>query len=358
VFQPFYLSVDSYSKNAEKNITKMEQSLRTLLDTETDQILWCDLFGNLLFVNASAAQRLGKKENELINNSIWDVYLESFKSHHQILMNQAIKNGHAIKVKNKYHDLWQETTFHPICGEDNKVGSVVIITREISLFVETEDRLKQILLQLINAQEDERYRISRDLHDEIGQRMTSLVLQLRVVKDSIENGKQITVDEISNSVRDLETINKQVRQIFYQLYPPSLNRMALSKVLEAFCKTMGESNNLQIDFNCQMDLLDLKESQNLAIYRFIQEGFNNVIKHSAASAVWINLDCSDGRVYISLEDNGIGFDQKQVKYGVGLHGIGERFDVLNGNLKIESAPGKGTRISGVLPVINEAEKTV
>jgi len=336
----------------------MDLSLQKLLDIETDQIIWCDLSGNVIFVNTSAARRFCKNENDIINNSIWNVYPESIKAHHQILWNQAIRNGHPLKVKNKLQESWFETTFSPISGGEGKAESVVLIAREISSVIEAEDRYKQVLLQLINAQEDERNRISRDLHDEIGQRMTSLVLQLRMVKDSIENGKQITVDEIRNSVRDLETINKQVRQIFYQLYPPSLNRMALSKVLAAFCTTMGEANNLQIDFNCQVELLDLKETQNLAIYRFFQEGLNNVIKHAVASAAWINLDCSDGYINLSLEDNGKGFDQDEVDYGVGLRGISERFSLLNGKIKIESDPGKGTRISGVLPIITETEKTL
>ena len=168
--------------------------------------------------------------------------------------------------------------------------------------------------------------------------------------------KQIALDEINNCVRDLETINKQVRQVFYQLYPPSLNRMPLPKVLDAFCTSIGEANNIEVDFNCQEDLPDLLEIQNLVIYRFFQEGITNVIKHANATAVWINLDCSNGRIYLSLEDNGIGFDQEKVKYGVGLHGIGERFNVLNGNMKIESAPGKGTRLSGVLPLSTKEVK--
>jgi PAS domain S-box-containing protein len=334
----------------------MDLSLQTLLDIETDQIACCDLSGKLLFVNTAAAYRFGKPPKELINNSIWDVYPESYKSHHQILMNQVIKNHKPIKVKNKDNNSWLETTLFPFRGMDNTVESVVFITREVSSFVETEDRLKQVLLQLVNAQEDERYRISRDLHDEIGQRMTSLILQLRAVKDSVETGKQITIDEINNSVRDLETINKQVRQVFYQLYPPSLNRMSLPKVLEAFCNTMGEANNLHVDFNCQENFPELSENQNLVIYRFYQEGLNNVIKHAVASSVWINLDCSDGGINLSLEDNGSGFDRKKVDYGVGLHGIDERFTVLNGNLKIETTPGKGTRLSAFIPLAKELTK--
>ena len=334
----------------------MDLSLRTLLDIETDQIAWCTLNGKLQFLNSPAAERFGKPANDLINHSIWDVYPKPYKSHHQILMNQVIKNGRPITVKYKDHDSWLETKLIPINGVEDKVEGVVFITKEITSLIETEDRLKQVLIQLINAQEDERYRISRDLHDEIGQRMTSLILQVRVIKDSVENGKQIALDEINNCVRDLETINKQVRQVFYQLYPPSLNRMPLPKVLDAFCTSIGEANNIEVDFNCQEDLPDLLEIQNLVIYRFFQEGITNVIKHANATAVWINLDCSNGRIYLSLEDNGIGFDQEKVKYGVGLHGIGERFNVLNGNMKIESAPGKGTRLSGVLPLSTKEVK--
>jgi PAS domain S-box-containing protein len=334
----------------------MDSTLQTLLDIETDQIMWCDLAGNLIFINASAAQKLQKSANELINTSIWNVYPESCKTHHQILMHQAIKNGRPVTVKNKIHNSWVETTLFPVHGVDDKVESVVFITRDISLFIETENRLKQVLMQLINAQEDERYRISRDLHDEIGQRMTSLILQLRAVKDSVETGKKISMDEINNSIRDIEMINKQIRQIFYQLYPPSLNRLSLPKVLEAFCNSIGEANNLKVDFNCQDGLPELQEKQNLVIYRFFQEGLNNVIKHSASTAVWINLDCYDGNICFSLEDNGRGFDKDRVKYGVGLNGINERLSSLNGRLKIESAPGKGTRLSGVLPVIMEMEK--
>jgi PAS domain S-box-containing protein len=333
----------------------MIYSLQTLLDFETDQIAWIDLNCMLLFINSAATRRFGTNKKELVGCSIWDVYPESYKSHHQFLVNHVIKNCHSITAKNRDHTSWFETFFYPILGRNDKVESVVLITKEISSIIETEDRLKKALLQLINAQEDERYRISRNLHDEIGQRMTSLILQLRLVKDSIENGKQITYEEISNSFSDLEIISKQVRQIFYQLYPPSLNRVALNKVLEAFFTTMGETSKLQIDFNCQLELPELKESQNLAIYRFFQEGLNNVIKHATASALWVNLDYSDGNVYLSLEDNGCGFDQNQIERGVGLHGIEERFIVLNGKIKIESTPGKGTRISGVLPILAEME---
>lgn len=334
----------------------MDSTLRTLLDIETDQIACCDLVGNLVFLNASAANVFGKTIKELINTSIWNVYPESCKPHHQILMNQVIKNNQPVTVKNKIHDSWFETQLFPIHGADDKVDRVVFICRDISSFVGTEIRLKQVLMQLINAQEDERYRISRDLHDEIGQRMTFLILQLRAVKDSVETGKNITIDEISNTIRDLETINKQVRQVFYQLYPPSLNKMPLPKVLEAFCTSIGEANNLQVDFNCQEGLPELNEKQNLVVYRFFQEGLNNVIKHANSTAVWINLDCSDGRIYFSIEDNGSGFNQERVKYGVGLLGISERLSTLNGKLKIESAPGKGTRLSGVLPQIMDLEK--
>ncbi|MHB8136535.1 MAG: PAS domain-containing protein [Anaerolineaceae bacterium] len=118
----------------------MDLSLQKLLDIETDQIIWCDLSGKVIFVNTSAVRRFCKNENDIINNSIWNVYPESIKAHHQILWNQAIRNGHPLKVKNKLQESWFETTFSPISGGEGKAESVVLIAREISSVIEAEER--------------------------------------------------------------------------------------------------------------------------------------------------------------------------------------------------------------------------
>jgi signal transduction histidine kinase len=147
----------------------------------------------------------------------------------------------------------------------------------------------------------------------------------------------------------MELIIKHVRQIFYTLSPPSLYKMSLPVVLAGFCSTFEETNGVHVDLSCQEGLPALPEKHVNAIYRFVQEGLTNVSKHARASSVWINLEYIEGDLTLSMEDNGQGFDLERSQEGIGLRGIRQRFLVLDGSIEIESAPGRGTRLSGTIP---------
>jgi signal transduction histidine kinase len=244
---------------------------------------------------------------------------------------------------------WEETLIFPIPEKDKNSTVIGICTSDITRQIEAEEHRKQVLLELITAQEDERHRISRDLHDDVGQKMTELLFELRMIKESVEKKRVVSLEEINSVIQNMETTIKRVRQIFYQLYPPSLSKMPLPKVLSAFCSTFEVSNNLHVDFSCQEDFPELPDLINTAIYRFVQEGLTNVIKHARASSAWINLDYTDGDLNVSLEDNGRGFNPKSASEGIGLQSIRERFLMLDGSFEIESAPHMGTRLSGMVP---------
>jgi signal transduction histidine kinase len=107
---------------------------------------------------------------------------------------------------------------------------------------------------------------------------------------------------------------------------------------------------LEIDLSYQDNLPDLVDHQAITVYRFVQEGLTNIVKHARATSAWINLDYSDGELNISIEDDGCGFSVQTMKEGVGLRGLRERFLMLNGNFEIETSPNKGTRLSGSIPI--------
>jgi signal transduction histidine kinase len=213
--------------------------------------------------------------------------------------------------------------------------------------------LKNVALRLITIQEDERRRISQDLHDDIGQRMTGLILNLRSIKNSMPPDHKAIINQLDTSISDLEITTRQLRQIFYQLYPPSLNKMALTKVLSAFCTSFAETNRLRIDFSCKEEIPTVSNVYATAIYRFIQEGLTNSVKHANATAAWVNLDATENEISVSLEDNGTGFDVRSIEAGMGLTGIRERFYYLNGIFEIESSKDRGTRLFGSLPINHE-----
>ncbi len=327
----------------------MDKIASALLAANGDSVTIIDPSATILFVNEPACEQYAKPTNEIIGACLWEFCPGSGVSHYKILLNQVIQTGQPITFNHKDKERWKRILIYPVQGKDSRVESIAICSRDITQQVDAEEQLKHVLLELITAQEDERHRISRDLHDDVGQRMTAFVFELRSVKDALAGGQKVSADEINTIIRNFETILKHIRQIFYQLHPPSLGKMPLPRVLEAFCSSIEESNGVNIDFNSQEGIPQLPDNYVMAIYRFVQEGLTNVTKHARATAAWINLDYTEGDINISLEDNGQGFDPKSVAEGIGLHGIRERFLLLGGSVEIESSPGKGMRLSGTIP---------
>jgi PAS domain S-box-containing protein len=215
-----------------------------------------------------------------------------------------------------------------------------------------EKRLNQLTHQLITIQEAERTRIAQDLHDDIGQGMTDLLLRLNAIYTDVAAEQEDIRLQIQAAVQSVEALMNQVRQLAHQLRPPSLDSVPLSKALESLCSSFAQFSNIYIDYSSDKDLPPIPGPQSTALYRLAQEGLNNAVKHANASSIWINLDYIDGEVSISLEDNGRGFSVTKNQNGMGLWGLHERFRLLNGGLEIESAPGKGTRLYGYLPMAN------
>jgi signal transduction histidine kinase len=239
---------------------------------------------------------------------------------------------------------------------------------------QAEARITQLKQQVITIQEAERKRISQDLHDDIGQRMTALILALNNLRSGIPQYEPQLRSRILQAIWQLEDVMQQVRQLAYQLRPPNLESTTLDRALQALCAVFAlqdqgrelyfseqerpgsrlyqptDKGRLNIDFSCDTSLPDIPGYQALAVYRFVQEALTNVARHASATAVWVNLDYADGDLTISVEDDGVGFDLKSRPSGMGLQGICERFEMLNGSIEIDSSPGKGTRISGSLPL--------
>lgn len=318
------------------------------LDCMEDEILIISKEGSVLYANKSALNRSGQKNNAGKPERESQSKIE--KLQYKSLYEQVLSSGAPQFQKFKKNDQWYKTTFSPIFDEEGKISCIGLLTQNITEQVRNEELLKKTLLEVATAQEDERHRISRDLHDEIGQRMTALLFQLRTLNEIVKNEKNIEPEEIESASQNLDIIIKHLRQIFFQLYPPSLNRVSLSKVLDALCSSIKDTYKLEIDLSYQDNLPDLVDHQAITVYRFVQEGLTNIVKHARATSAWINLDYSDGELNISIEDDGCGFSVQTMKEGVGLRGLRERFLMLNGNFEIETSPNKGTRLSGSIPI--------
>jgi PAS domain S-box-containing protein len=325
-----------------------------LLDAFPNAVELFELDGAILYLNKAARNRYAKPAKELLGANIWSLYPPGQAAHRKTVINKAVNSGTPIQFTDQYEEQWIDVLICPIRGANGKIESVVTYTQDITRQIRAEERLKMVSLQLLTNQEDERRRIAQDLHDDIGQSMTALILALKAIhSDVIVSGHKTIGEQVKGTIRIVEEMMRHIRQVLYDLRPPSFETTSPAKVLESLCSSLALSTRLRAIFSSQEQLPPMSNAQATALYRLIQEGMNNAAKHAKATSVWINLEYADGEVNISFEDDGQGFDPKQkIEYGMGLKGLRERFVMLNGNFDVESAIGKGTRLYGSLPVAN------
>ncbi|MBE0481216.1 MAG: sensor histidine kinase [Dehalococcoidia bacterium] len=198
--------------------------------------------------------------------------------------------------------------------------------------------------RVTEAHEEERTHISRELHDEIGQVLSYLVLQLDHARKQRPDSVGQAIDEAKTTT--IEAI-RIVRDLSQALRPPMLEA-GLVPALEELMRKFSEKSGINAAFN-DGGIPPLTPQMNLALYRITQEALTNVIRHASASEVRINLSSKDGNIVLRIEDNGTGFDTKNQRQTTGLQAMRERASSLGGNLSVQSNPGSGTCISATFP---------
>jgi signal transduction histidine kinase len=218
--------------------------------------------------------------------------------------------------------------------------------------------LQQLSARLIRAQEDERKRISYELHDEMGQVLTAVTFNLAAIENDIaRNSSILAAEKIDDTQAMVESLMAQVRSLALELRPTMLQDLGLVPTIRWYVNTLTQRRGMNIQFETYNVDGRFSEDIETALYRIIQEALTNISRHSEASYVHLNLSCRDSSISATIQDNGIGFEVDQILSsasegkGVGLVAIRERVAVLDGRFDIHSAPGLGTRLSVQLPIL-------
>jgi PAS domain S-box-containing protein len=232
-------------------------------------------------------------------------------------------------------------------GRKKIIGAV----RDISDRVQSEDKIHTLNQELIKAQENERNRIARYLHDKVAQDLSTLKIGLETLFDNPQhisgelNGKMAELSKI------LQESISTVRDLSYDLRPPGMDQLGLVRTIFQYCDDFSEKNNLTVDFyTAGMRDLKLNFDTEINLFRLIQEGLNNIKQHAQATHVTIRLVASSPNIILRIEDNGRGFDVESrlarslKEKRMGLSSMEERVNLLGGTIKISSRPSKGTKI--------------
>jgi two-component system, NarL family, sensor histidine kinase UhpB len=216
-------------------------------------------------------------------------------------------------------------------------------------------RLRDIAARALNAQEEERKRIARELHDGIAQTLAALRVQLRVAR-SVDDAP--TRDALLERVgTDLREATEEVRRIAQGLRPPALDMLGLAPAIESCARSIEETTDLQIQTELSPVEGLLAQEAELALYRIVQEALSNVARHAEAGTAQIRLTYSGRFVTATVEDDGCGFAvgaEMSDGGGLGLYGMQERAAYVGGTVDIDSQPGLGTRIRAIIPVVETA----
>ena len=204
--------------------------------------------------------------------------------------------------------------------------------------------------QLIKGQEAERMRIAGELHDGVLQQITSLTLRLGTAKYQVPAVSEARASIIGLQ-QELIEIGTDVRHLSHELHPALLQESGLPAALSSYCEEFSKVRGLPVWCETDESVKELSPGAALCIYRIAQEALGNAAKYSAAKKVEVRLTRSDGRVWLSVSDDGVGCAPNQVgrSGGLGLINMRERVLQLNGTFEFDSEPGRGTRVRVTIP---------
>ena len=206
---------------------------------------------------------------------------------------------------------------------------------------------RDALRRVVSAQELERRRLARELHDETGQALTSILLSLKSLEDV---GSESELAESTSRLRELVVTTLQdVRRLAVELRPTALDDFGLVPALERLVETFREQTGIEVDLEPRLGGERLPSDVETTLYRITQEALTNVVKHAHAKRVSIVLTRRDGSISAVIEDDGQGFEEDGSRNGLGLLGMRERVALVDGRLTIESSPGSGTTLSVEVP---------
>ena len=223
------------------------------------------------------------------------------------------------------------------------------------IIAEQRSKLEELAARLISAQELERLRISRELHDDLGQTLTTLMLDIR----NLQSDLTLPIAELFARLESLHhqvfEATGKVRQLAHDLRPAIVDTLGLNKSLQVYCEKFSARTLIPVTLDIQPAMPELPDYYNVILYRVLQEALTNVAKHAQATHAWVELSIEGASVQLVVQDNGKGFKREQKFEGVGIMGMRERVELVGGTMEIHQPANGGVIITASLPTKNIAQ---
>ena len=364
-FEGFVLDITA-RKQAQQNLRESELKHRTILDNSLSAIYMFQDGGCFTYVNRQMVKMMGyDSADEIVGRPFWEVIAPEDRAYVkqrglQREMGDVSPNRYEFRLLKKdgsviWVDMQAVHAVHQ--GGPAVIGNFIDVTS----IKQAQNEIKLLSRKLIEDIEDERRTLAADLHDEFGQTLTLLQFDLEKLQAALPAGERSPRQRCLKVMDRIQTLADAVRHTTSRLRPDLLDHLGLVPTIEWYVNDyQNRLASLRIDFQAVGFKKRLGGDSEIVLFRIFQESLNNVAKHAAAGEVDIVLTCSHPAVFLTIRDNGRGFQQVAngmpanlpLTKGIGLLSMKERVETLGGELTISSAVGRGTIIRAELPLGN------
>lgn len=348
------------AENARKECERIKNELDNIQQKVSLMILEVD---QLKKEERKAKAKLMMVSKDFSRYSEEDIRL-AYEEANNIRIKHIIKQQEEKEYINKRTELEVslKKTFEIVKKAENLVSQVGVAMDFLKgnlndIFETFEDMNKKQYLgiKIIEAQEEERMRVSREIHDGPAQSMANVVLKAELCEKLLSIDMNQSKEELRNLKEIVRNSLKDIRKIIYDLRPMSLDDLGLIPTIKRYTDNFVEEKEINVEVMVLGEQETIKPIIEIACFRVIQEALNNVAKHSKAKDVLIKIEQTVDKLTIVIKDNGVGFEVDKLKTnsyenGFGLIGMKERAELLNGKLDIISAPRKGTKVILYIPL--------
>jgi len=355
----------SKRKKSEIELRESEQKFKMLFNNINDAVFVTQLskdksYGDFIEVNEVACRRLGYTKEEFLMLSpsaiVWQKCIDDFN----LFNERLLKEEHVIydlvhRAKDKKL-IPVEVNSHLFLYNDKL--TVLSIARDITERKQAEEKLKrsskllrELATHLQSIREEERTMISQEIHDELGQVLTALKIQVSLLANKL-NKNQGPLKQKINSLADMiDSSVESVQKISSKLRPGILDGLGLIAAIEWQTEEFEKLTNIKCSLVLPKDEVKLERDKTTAIFRIFQEALTNIARHSEATKVAVSLLNHQSNIYLEIQDNGRGITQEQIKdfKSLGIHGMVERAMVFGGQVSIEGFAGSGTIVKVEIP---------
>jgi two-component system, NarL family, sensor histidine kinase DegS len=350
--QDIYVIAESSRKEYESVKSEL-----VLLNREVNDII--DKLDQLEYLNKEARLRLMEVSKDFINFTETDIK-EAYQKAEESSVEIAVlrEKEEQLKKRRSELEIRLKNLRDNVARAESMVSKMGVIrdylTGELGNLNNHLDDLRKkeyLAIKVIQAQEEERRRLARDIHDGPAQNIANLVFRVELIQRLVDKDFNQAMQELEELKSLIKLSMQDVRKIIYDLRPMSLDDLGLIPTLNRYIENFIEQTGIIIDFNLSGPRRRLTSTLEITIFRLIQEGLNNIYKHARANEGRIRLEFSQKNINLKISDNGIGFNPEEIEEDkFGLISMKERCELLEGKIEIKTALNKGTAIKVMLPV--------